>query len=148
MVGSQYECARYWSPCASQSQFWVSPDAGEECVGWSQLKPTALFSTLVVVQTLYCTLGWVVCSLPLPPWLTQGDIHTFLMNLGRKIYSASWSTQLLIAVYLKPRPLSSPPCAEVKSASLQQLWSVTPGVIPWAAQVHPPCPSPLSLFLL
>lgn len=53
-------------------------------------------------------------SLLLPSWITQGDIHTSLMNIGRKTYSASWSTQLLIAVYLKPGLLSSPSCAEGK----------------------------------
>jgi len=41
--------------------------------------------------------------LPMLVCLTQGSIHTFLINSVRNIYSTSLSTHLLTVVYLKKR---------------------------------------------
>lgn len=63
-------------------------------------------------------LGWAMYSLP-PGlvWQTQGGFHTLLMNSGGKMYTTSWSTKLLVAVYLEQRPPGIPLFVEVKLAS-------------------------------
>lgn len=63
----------------SLSRQWASSVSGEDYMGWSQLKPFALFEILLlVVQFLYSVLDWTPYSLPpMLVWLTQGDIHTF-----------------------------------------------------------------------
>ena len=88
--------------------------------------------------------------------LTHSLFHAVLANSGRHshsfnklrkkyIYTTSWSTLTDTAVFLKQRLTSGPLCVEM-SASLQQLWSVTPRAILWASRAYYLCPSPLSLL--
>lgn len=51
-------------------------------------------------------LSWAepcIFSLTVLICLTQQDIHDFFINLGRNIYTTTWYTQLLTAVYLNQR---------------------------------------------
>lgn len=81
-----------------------------------------------------------------PPMLIwDRHFHTVLTNSGRIIYTTSWSTQLLIAVYLKQRSPSSPFFVEIVSFFTTAV-VVTPCIIPWAPWAHCACPSPLSLL--
>lgn len=77
---------------------------------------------------LYTGLSQLFSAQPMLVWSIQ-DSHTLLMNSERKSYITSSSIQLLIVVYLKQRPPSGPLCAEIKSDSLHQLWSVTACII-------------------
>lgn len=85
-----------------------------------------------------------VCIPPTLVWLTQAFTF-FWWNRGETHHQLIHSTDTV--VYPKQRPPSSPHCAEVKLASLQQLWLVTPYFISWASWAYHACPSPLSLLL-
>ena len=98
------------------------------------------------VLILYIGLSQVYTP-PMLIWLTQIDIHTLLMNSGRKMYTTTWSTQLLTAVYLKQRPPSSCPCVEISWASFTTA-VVTSYMLFWASWAHHPCLSSLSLLPL
>lgn len=79
-------------------------------------------SSLLLYLKLFCCLVLIVYvvlnpkfTLPMLVWLSREVIHFLFMNSEINIYSTSWSTQVLITVYLKQRPPSSPPfCMEIK----------------------------------
>lgn len=81
----------------SLSRCWMSPVARKHCMGWSKLRPVAVFkghfapwSALI----LYVGLSHIHSSYILV-WLAQGDIHTLLISSGKNIYTTSWSTRLI-----------------------------------------------------
>lgn len=123
----------------SPSPCWASPLVRKAYVlveaGSSLLTSSKLFCYFLGFYTLCWAkpqlLFFRYSILPVLIWPTQGDIPTLLINSGRNIYNACWPTQLLIAVYLKQRPPSGPLGA--KSASIKQLWSAKPCIIPWAS---------------
>lgn len=84
----------------SLSSCWACSVVRNEYVGSSQCKPVGLLENLLLV-IFYTLVEPHIHSPPPRPALAQGDIYT-----------NSWSTQLLISVYLNQRPatLWSPLC--------------------------------------
>jgi len=128
------------SGICSSSRCWVSPLSRKEYVGWSQFKPVAFFEILLLVsQFLYSALGW-------------SAIHYLHAHSGscshsvseqREQNTTSWSTQILVTVYLKQRSPSCPLHVEISQLLCNSCGHTHPEL-----HGHITGPFPLSILLL